>query len=55
VSFHALADQQAGRTTLIAAMIAAMINQKLGEPFRRDAKKKPGAIAVIDRPSMAST
>ncbi len=33
-----------GRTTLIEAMI----NQELGEPFRRDAMKKPVAVAGID-------
>ena len=51
VSFQALADQQAGRTTLTAAMI----DQKLGKPFRRDAMKKSVAIAGIDRASMASS
>ena len=33
-----------GKTTLIEAMI----NQELGEPFRRDAMKKPVAVAGID-------
>ena len=32
-----------GKTTLIEAMI----NQELGEPFRRDAMKKPVAVAGI--------
>ena len=45
----ALADQKAGRTTLIEAMI----NQELGEPFRRDAMKKPVAVAGIDPADMA--
>ena len=40
---QALADQKAGRTTLIEALI----NQELGEPFRRDAMKKPVAVAGI--------
>ncbi|WP_122075758.1 sulfoacetaldehyde acetyltransferase [Pseudophaeobacter sp. EL27] len=37
-------DQKNGITTLIEAMI----NQELGEPFRRDAMKKPVEVAGID-------
>jgi len=37
-----------GKTTLIEAMI----NQELGEPFRRDAMKKPVAVAGISRTDM---
>ena len=37
-----------GKTTLIEAMI----NQELGEPFRRDAMKKPVAVAGIDARDM---
>ena len=37
-----------GKTTLIEAMI----NQELGEPFRRDAMKKPVAVAGIDAGDM---
>ncbi len=37
-----------GKTTLIEAMI----NQELGEPFRRDAMKKPVAVAGIDAKDM---
>jgi sulfoacetaldehyde acetyltransferase len=45
----AVADQmESGRTTLIEAMI----NQELGEPFRRDAMKKPVAVAGIDPADM---
>ncbi len=44
----AIADQKAGKTTLIEALI----NQELGEPFRRDAMKKPVAVAGIDRADM---
>ncbi|MEE4120692.1 MAG: sulfoacetaldehyde acetyltransferase [Paracoccaceae bacterium] len=45
----AIADQmERGRTTLIEAMI----NQELGEPFRRDAMKKPVPVAGIDRADM---
>jgi len=45
---QALKDQAAGKTTLIEAMI----NQELGEPFRRDAMKKPVAVAGIDAADM---
>ncbi|MEM6678992.1 MAG: sulfoacetaldehyde acetyltransferase [Pseudomonadota bacterium] len=46
---QALDDQKAGRTTLIEAMI----NQELGDPFRRDAMKAPVAVAGIDPADMA--
>ena len=46
---NAIDDQmEHGRTTLVEAMI----NQELGEPFRRDAMKKPVAVAGIDRADM---
>jgi len=46
---QAVEDQmQHGKTTLIEAMI----NQELGEPFRRDAMKKPVAVAGINREDM---
>lgn len=46
---QAVADQmERGRTTLIEALI----NQELGEPFRRDAMKKPVAVAGIDPADM---
>ncbi len=46
----AITDQmQHGKTTLIEAMI----NQELGEPFRRDAMKKPVQVAGIDPADMA--
>ncbi len=45
----AVEDQmQHGKTTLIEAMI----NQELGEPFRRDAMKKPVVVAGIDPKDM---
>ena len=47
---QAITDQKNGITTLIEAMI----NQELGEPFRRDAMKKPVAVAGIDPADMAS-
>jgi len=47
---QAITDQmQHGKTTLIEALI----NQELGEPFRRDAMKKPVAVAGIDPADMA--
>ncbi len=45
---QAIKDQRTGITTLIEAMI----NQELGEPFRRDAMKKPVAVAGISRDDM---
>ena len=45
---QAIKDQKAGRTTFIEALI----NQELGEPFRRDAMKTPLAVAGIDRADM---
>jgi sulfoacetaldehyde acetyltransferase len=33
----------------VTTLIEAMINQELGEPFRRDAMKKPVAVAGISR------
>jgi sulfoacetaldehyde acetyltransferase len=47
---QAVADQMAGRAT---TLIEAMINQELGEPFRRDAMKAPVAVAGIDPADMA--
>ena len=41
-------DQKNGITTLIEAMI----NQELGDPFRRDAMKKPVRVAGIDAADM---
>jgi len=46
---QALTDQmQNGKTTLIEALI----NQELGEPFRRDAMKKPVEVAGINAADM---
>ena len=47
---QAVIDQKNGITTLIEAMI----NQELGEPFRRDAMKKPVEVAGIDAADMAA-
>ncbi len=47
---RAITDQMVhGKTTLIEALI----NQELGEPFRRDAMKKPVSIAGINPSDMA--
>ncbi|MTH94857.1 sulfoacetaldehyde acetyltransferase [Roseibium sp. RKSG952] len=45
---QAIEDQKNGITTLIEALI----NQELGEPFRRDAMKKPVAVAGINANDM---
>jgi len=45
---QALADQAAGKTTLIEILI----NQELGDPFRRDAMKNPVEVAGISRDDM---
>ncbi|WP_322867146.1 sulfoacetaldehyde acetyltransferase [Aquicoccus sp. G2-2] len=45
---QAIKDQKAGKTTLIEALI----NQELGEPFRRDAMTKPNVVAGIDKADM---
>lgn len=45
---QAIIDQKNGITTLIEALI----NQELGEPFRRDAMKKPVSVAGIDAADM---
>ncbi|MES2542346.1 MAG: sulfoacetaldehyde acetyltransferase [Pseudomonadota bacterium] len=44
----AIDGQMAGKTTLIEALI----NQELGEPFRRDAMKKPVEVAGISKADM---
>jgi len=46
---QAIIDQmQHNKTTVIEALI----NQELGEPFRRDAMKKPVTVAGIDPADM---
>ncbi|WP_170351006.1 sulfoacetaldehyde acetyltransferase [Ruegeria atlantica] len=45
---QAIEDQKNGITTLIEALI----NQELGEPFRRDAMKKPVAVAGVEAGDM---
>jgi sulfoacetaldehyde acetyltransferase len=46
----AVAAQMRGTTTFIEVIL----NQELGEPFRRDAMKKPVVVAGIDAGDMAS-
>ncbi len=46
---QAIDDQMKHRKT---TLIEAMINQELGEPFRRDAMKKPVAVAGISKADM---
>ena len=41
-------DQKKGITTFIEVIL----NQELGEPFRRDAMKKPVKVAGIDKADM---
>jgi sulfoacetaldehyde acetyltransferase len=41
-------DQKRGVTTFIQAVL----NQELGEPFRRDAMKKPVVVAGVSREDM---
>ena len=41
-------DQKQGITTFIEVIL----NQELGEPFRRDAMKKPVQVAGIDKNDM---
>jgi sulfoacetaldehyde acetyltransferase len=48
---QAITDQKNGITTLIEALI----NQELGDPFRRDAMKKPVRVAGIDAADMNSS
>ena len=43
-----LKDQKKGITTFIEVIL----NQELGEPFRRDAMKKPVEIAGINKEDM---
>ena len=48
---QACEDQSKGITTFIEVVL----NQELGEPFRRDAMKKPVEVAGIDPKDMSQT
>ena len=47
----AITDQMENRTT---TLIEVILNQELGEPFRRDAMKKPVRVACISAADMAA-
>jgi len=36
----------------VTTFIEVVLNQELGEPFRRDAMKKPNQVAGIDKADM---
>ena len=44
----------AAQKNRVTTFIEVILNQELGEPFRRDAMKKPVVIAGIDRKDMRS-
>ena len=46
---EAITDQMDNNVT---TFIEVVLNQELGEPFRRDAMKKPNSIAGIDSSDM---
>ncbi|HEY0327987.1 MAG TPA: sulfoacetaldehyde acetyltransferase [Rhodopseudomonas sp.] len=48
----ALAESCAAQQDGVTTFIEVVLNQELGEPFRRDAMKKPVVIAGIDRADM---
>ena len=48
---EAITDQMDNNVT---TFIEVVLNQELGEPFRRDAMKKPNSIAGIDSSDMRS-
>ena len=49
---QALYQQQMEGTA--TTLVEVVLNQELGEPFRRDAMKKPVKVAGIDRADMAT-
>jgi sulfoacetaldehyde acetyltransferase len=48
----ALREACAGQSTGVTTFIEVLLNQELGEPFRRDAMKKPVVVAGIRREDM---
>jgi sulfoacetaldehyde acetyltransferase len=48
----AITDQMAGQGRGKTTLIEALINQELGEPFRRDAMKKPVEVAGVSKADM---
>jgi len=49
---HALRDACAAQAKGVTTFIEVLLNQELGEPFRRDAMKKPVVVAGIRREDM---
>ena len=45
-------DGHGSRPTEVISFIEVLLNQELGEPFRRDAMKKPVVVAGIQRKDM---
>ena len=48
----ALSDAVAAQARGVTTFIEVILNQELGEPFRRDAMKTPVVVAGIDRADM---
>ena len=48
----ALAESCAAQKKGVTTFIEVILNQELGEPFRRDAMKRPVVVAGIDRADM---
>ena len=49
---QALITACAAQAQNVTTFIEVILNQELGEPFRRDAMKKPVVVAGIDRADM---
>ena len=49
---RALKEACAVESKGVTTFIEVVLNQELGEPFRRDAMKKPVVVAGIDRKDM---
>jgi sulfoacetaldehyde acetyltransferase len=48
----AIAEACAAQAHGVTTFIEVVLNQELGEPFRRDAMKKPNVVAGIRREDM---
>ena len=48
----ALREACAAQAEGVATFIEIILNQELGEPFRRDAMKRPNVVAGIDAADM---
>jgi len=49
---HALRTAVEAQAKGVTTFIEVLLNQELGEPFRRDAMKKPVAVAGVNRADM---